>query len=191
MDKKLLWQRVSAVFQDCGRYPLSLREYAAAGRSGHVMEDAVIEETLDACGLRSLREAGKGLDLALTSVQEGGRELSGGQWQRLAIARAMLRQGDVVAFDEPTSAIDPSGEQDLYRSCGKLVQGKLAVFVSHRLGWARHSDRILVLHNKSIAEDGTHDELMRRNGCYAESFRQQASWYEEESALDGGDHVEG
>lgn len=178
LDKRLLWKRVSAVFQDCGHYPLSLREYILAGQK----DDSEIHVALDAYGLHSLRE-GAGMDLKLTNVWDGGRELSGGQWQRLSIARATLRNSEVIAFDEPTSAIDPSGELELYNSCNRLVQGKLAVFVSHRLGWARNSDRILVLQNGTIVEDGNHIELMKLDGLYADSFHGQASWYKQKQTM--------
>ncbi|MBD3921852.1 ABC transporter ATP-binding protein [Paenibacillus sp. PR3] len=181
LDQHCLRQQLSAVFQDCGHYPLTVRDYVTAGTSSTTTatsDDNEIEQMLAACGLRSLSEGSNALALKLTNVWPDGRELSGGQWQRLAISRAALRSSRVIALDEPTSAIDPSGELELYRMCQSLFQGKLAVFVSHRLGWARNADRILVLHNSTIAEDGSHEQLMERNGLYADSFRAQAAWYE-------------
>lgn len=181
LDQQHLRQQLSAVFQDCGHYPLQLREYISAGAATGTAspDDDKIHQVLAACGLGSLSGGSELLDLKLTNVWDG-RELSGGQWQRLAISRAALRSSSVIALDEPTSAIDPSGELELYNLCKKLASGKLAVFVSHRLGWARYADRILVLHNGTIAEDGSHEQLMEQNSLYASSFRAQASWYEPE-----------
>lgn len=181
LDPHSLRQQLSAVFQDCGHYPLTVRDYVTAGAGAAAdasSNDNEIMQMLAACGLRSLSEDSHPLEIKLTNVWPGGRELSGGQWQRLAISRAALRSSRVIALDEPTSAIDPSGELELYRMCQSLFRDKLAVFVSHRLGWARNADRILVLHSGAIAEDGRHEQLMERNSLYADAFRAQAAWYE-------------
>ncbi|GMK37870.1 HlyB/MsbA family ABC transporter [Paenibacillus sp. CCS19] len=181
LDRSSLRRQLSAVFQDCGHYPLQLREYVTAGEASASTRtspsDSDIRQMLASCGLRALSEGDNALDLKLTDAWPDGRELSGGQWQRLAISRAALRSSQVIALDEPTSAVDPSGELELYSMCKSLFRGKLAVFVSHRLGWARYADRILVLHDGTIAEDGSHEELIQQNGLYAEAFRAQAAWY--------------
>jgi ATP-binding cassette, subfamily B, bacterial len=183
LDQKSLRTQLSAVFQDCGHYPLTMREYVTAGASSSAAspEDDEIRRVLDACGLHALSAGSGSLEQKLTNAWTNGLELSGGQWQRLAISRAALRSSSVIALDEPTSAIDPSGELELYTMCTTLASGKLAVFVSHRLGWARYADRVLVLHNGALIEDGSHRQLMEQNGRYASSFRAQASWYEQEN----------
>jgi len=173
LNKRALWHRVGAVFQDFGHYPLSVRDFLLAG--GRAERD--MAAALRACGLHALSEDGNVAERVLTRAYEDGQELSGGQWQRLAVARALLREGDVVVLDEPTSAIDPSGELELYKSCEQTSKGKLAVFVSHRLGWARRADRIVVLERGGVAEEGSHSELIDRNGKYASAFRAQAAWY--------------
>jgi ATP-binding cassette subfamily B protein len=186
LNRQQLWTRMSAVFQEGGRYPLTLKMWmSVSALNSNLANDRSIRRFLEECGLPSLLSSKEGLDLLLTEAREGGRELSGGQWQRLSIARAMLRGGDVIAFDEPTSAIDPVGELELFNSCCSLSRGKLAVFVSHRLGWARYSDRIIVLKKGVIVEDGRHDELMEQRGCYYEAFKQQASWYEHTETMSG------
>lgn len=107
----------------------------------------------------------------------GGAELSTGQWQRLALARAYVRQAQVVVLDEPTAALDPRGEVELYRQFAATTAGRCAVLISHRLGAARLADRIVVLRDGRVAAEGDHDTLLRRGGEYAEMYRLQAAWY--------------
>ncbi|WP_282942031.1 ABC transporter ATP-binding protein [Paenibacillus sp. RC67] len=174
-----LWRRVSAVFQDHEPYSFTLRENVAMGNLSREAEEHEIRHALENSGIHKLAEqSDKGLDVPLGQLSEGGLELSGGQWQRLAIARAMYRQGELIVLDEPTAAIDPASEVELFEQFRKLRQGKTALFVSHRLGWARYADRILVLDQGRLIEDGTHDHLMMLNGRYAAFYKEQAQWYQ-------------
>ena len=106
-----------------------------------------------------------------------GSELSGGQWQRLAMARGFYRESDWLILDEPTSAIDPLEEDRMYRKFAELANGKTALIITHRLGSARIANRIIVMDSGRIVEEGTHDELLVRKGKYAEMWEAQASGY--------------
>jgi ABC-type multidrug transport system fused ATPase/permease subunit len=109
--------------------------------------------------------------------QFGERDLSGGQWQRIALARAFYRDADLLILDEPTAALDPKAEQALFERFAALVQDRTAIMISHRLASARFADRILVIDQGALVEDGTHDDLMRRGGLYASMFTAQAEWF--------------
>lgn len=124
---------------------------------------------------------------------EGGVEISAGQWQRLALARAYLRDAQILVLDEPTAALDPRAEVEVYHEFSEAAAGKCAVLISHRLGSARLADRIVVLREGRVVEDGDHDSLLRLGGEYAQLYRLQAGWYVDkkpiasESALSVGD----
>ena len=107
----------------------------------------------------------------------GGIDLSGGQWQRLAIARGLYRAHDMIVLDEPTAAIDPLEEADIYRNYAEISRDKTAFIVTHRLGSAQIADRIIVMDSGHIVDMGTHEELMRREGRYREMYHAQAKWY--------------
>jgi ATP-binding cassette subfamily B protein len=107
----------------------------------------------------------------------GGTELSGGQWQRVAIARAFYRDAALVILDEPTAAMDPLAEHDLFASLRATLDGRTALFVSHRFSTVRSADRIVVLDDGAVVEEGSHDELMELDGAYAEMFTVQARSY--------------
>ncbi|MCZ6636369.1 MAG: ATP-binding cassette domain-containing protein [bacterium] len=119
----------------------------------------------------------EGYETVLGREFEGGTDLSGGQWQSLAIARAYLRDADILALDEPTSALDALAELAVYRQFADLSAGKTVLLISHRLGSARLADRIVFLEGGRIVEDGSHDDLMRQGGRYAGMFAVQAGWY--------------
>lgn len=104
-------------------------------------------------------------------------DVSGGQWQRLALARAFFRDADLLVLDEPTAALDPLAELALFERFAELVRGRTAIMISHRLGMARLADRIVVLHDGAIVEAGHHEELMEVGGRYAQMFKAQAQWY--------------
>ncbi len=177
LDLGGLRSAMSAVFQDFVRYETTLRDNVAFGRPDRAHTDESVCRALQACGMAGLAAGPDGLDAGLGQQAAGSRELSGGQWQRLAIARAAIRDARLLVLDEPTAALDPLHEAELYRSFRELAQGRTVLFVSHRLGWARWADRIVVLENGRIAEEGEHDALLAADGVYARMFRSQAEWY--------------
>ncbi len=108
---------------------------------------------------------------------EGGVDLSGGEWQKLALARAYLREAQVLVLDEPTAALDARAEYEVFQRFSELTESKMALFISHRFSTVRMADRIIVLENGAIAEEGSHERLVARGGRYAEMFELQASSY--------------
>ena len=107
----------------------------------------------------------------------GGVDLSGGQWQRVALARGFFREAQVLVLDEPTAALDPHAELAVFERFVELARGRTAVLISHRLGMARLADRVLVLAHARLVEAGSHEALLRAGGEYAALFRAQARWY--------------
>ena len=114
----------------------------------------------------------------MLSPEFDGTDLSGGQWQRVAIARGLYRANGFIILDEPTSAIDPVEETRIYRQFARLAEGKCALVVTHRIGSARLADRIVVMDGGRIVDIGTHEELIARPGQYARMWEAQAQWYE-------------
>ncbi|PCL93748.1 ABC transporter ATP-binding protein [Paenibacillus lautus] len=172
--------KVTAVFQDFYRYEwtleanIALREHdpddrQAHRRLNHAMEKAAMPPLVD-----SLPD---GVATQLGTRFSGGRELSQGQWQKVAIARAFYREFEVIYLDEPTAAVDPLTESAIFESLMSMTEGKTAIFISHRLGSCRHADRILVLKEGRIVEEGKHEELIGQGAHYAEMFNKQAQWY--------------
>ena len=122
----------------------------------------------------------KGMETQVTRrVYEDGMEFSGGETQRLMLARVLYRGSPVLLLDEPTAALDPIAENDIYQKYNEMTAGKTAVFISHRLASTRFCDRILFLEKGEIREEGTHDSLMEKNGKYAALFAVQKKYYEE------------
>lgn len=169
---------MSAVFQKFQKYKMTLSENIQLG-------DYQLKENKDILSL-SIKQADidvtedkfpKGLDTML-SRDFGGIELSGGQWQRVAIARGLYRIRDIIVLDEPTAAIDPIEESRLYEKFAEISKGKTAVLITHRIGSARIADRIVVMKEGKIAEIGNHEELIRQNGLYKEMFDAQIKWYQ-------------
>jgi len=165
----------SVVYQDFARYYIRLKDNIALGdlhRKGNEMQAAHL------AGLdETVNSLNHGLDTPLGKIMTDGQDLSGGQWQRVAIARSLNSRAPVKILDEPTSALDPISESLLYRDFEKLMRGKTTVFVSHRLGSTKLADEILVIDRGGIIECGTHDELMAANGSYAGMFEAQRGWY--------------
>ena len=117
-----------------------------------------------------------GLD-CLLSREFGGVDLSGGEWQKLAMARGIYRNHSFIVLDEPVAAIDPLREAEIYKMYADIAKGKTVIIVTHRLSSVQFADRIVVLKSGSIAETGTHKELLEHNGVYAEMFAAQREWY--------------
>lgn len=137
---------------------------------------------LEEAGLKELLEKrGYTLDTYFgKDMGEDGIELSGGQKQRFLLARALYKDAPVLILDEPTAALDPIAESEIYDEYAKFSKDKTAIFISHRLASTRFSDRILLIGNQGILEEGTHEELLQKNGVYAEMFEVQKSYYEKE-----------
>lgn len=118
----------------------------------------------------------KGID-SLIGRDFGGTDLSGGQWQRLAIARGIHKENIFIILDEPNSAIDPFEEEKLYEKFTEIVKGKSAILITHRLNSIKIADRIIVMDNGEIIEEGTHESLINRKGKYREMYESQKKWY--------------
>ncbi len=180
VDLEHLRSRIAVVMQDYARFPATLRENVGWGYMPKLHEDLAIQTALQDAGIdRLLTELSQGLETPLGKQLEDGVDLSGGQWQRIAIARALLRlsQVELLVFDEPTAALDPKNEQDIYRIFRTIAQGRMTVVVSHRLALAKLADRIIVLEHGKIVEAGSHDQLMQQGKHYYTMFTRQASSY--------------
>jgi ATP-binding cassette subfamily B protein len=171
----------SVVFQDYAAYSLSLRENVAFGDIDQITNDNAITEALRR-GLSSdiLQSLHNNLDANLGKIEEDGVDLSGGQWQRIAISRACLSNSAFVILDEPTASLDPIAETEMYQAFAALLSKKGCIMISHRLASAKLADAIYVLKDGIIAEKGTHSELMAQRGLYESMFHAQSSWYHTE-----------
>ena len=172
----------AAVFQDFARFRRPVREELNPGPPNFHINDETLRRVINEIGLEErFQTLPRGLDTFLDPSlgKEGeGAELSGGEWQKVALARALVRNPQVLVLDEPTAALDPQAEVDLYQHFVELAAGRMTFLISHRIGSARLADRILVLDAGRIVEDGTHEALLARDGLYAQFFRAQAHWYQ-------------
>jgi ATP-binding cassette subfamily B protein len=169
---------MAAVFQDFNRYAVTMRDNIGFGdyEQKH-NEHAVAAAAVKGGAADFIADMADGYHTLLTKQFTGGVDLSGGQWQKVAISRSFMRDAEVVALDEPTAALDPQAEADVFRRFMEMAEGKTALLVSHRLGLARYCDRILVMQGGTLVEEGTHEELMSSSGEYARMWEMQAGWY--------------
>jgi ATP-binding cassette subfamily B protein len=159
-------------------YFLSARENIGAGRWQRLDDMAGIKEAGERAGVDDFFSGlEKGYESLLGPEFLGGVDVSGGQWQRIALARAFFRNSPFIILDEPTAALDPRAEAELFRNIRSLFQGRATLFISHRFSSVRSADRIYVLSQGRVVESGNHDELMRLGGLYAELFSLQAAAY--------------
>ncbi len=170
--------RIGVLFQDYATYELSVRENVMMGRPGvPVQDDRVLAALRDARSDWLLRKMPNGLDAKVGRLFEGGHDLSGGEWQRLALARIMYRNADVWILDEPTSSLDPEAEAAIFEELKGMLRGRIGIVISHRFSTVRIADRIAVIADGRISELGSHEELLRAGGRYAQLFELQAAGY--------------
>ncbi|MDR2570563.1 MAG: ABC transporter ATP-binding protein/permease [Oscillospiraceae bacterium] len=174
----------STVHQDYARYEMSLKENILYGQAEELytvseISQAKLQYAISFTGLNDVIERlSSGLDTPLGKLFENGVDLSGGEWQRVAMARSMMSNAPVKILDEPTAALDPVSESRIYHEFEQLLTGKTALFISHRLGSTKLADEIFVVKNGQIVENGSHEELIAQNGLYSEMFESQRSWYQ-------------
>ncbi|MBZ9730833.1 ABC transporter ATP-binding protein/permease [Salegentibacter sp. JZCK2] len=178
-DQTQYQQYFGVIFQDFVKFELTLRENIAMGE----IEEIQNQQRIDSAAEKSLAnevisEMPRGYDQQLGKRFKQGKDLSGGQWQKIAIARAYMKDAEVLILDEPTSALDARAETEAFDRFIKLTEGKTAVIISHRFSTVRIADRIMVLKNGAVLEIGTHQELMQNDKLYAELFNLQAQGYQ-------------
>ncbi len=172
------------VFQDFAKYSITLKENIGIGDIEQIDNDEKINAAAKKGRANEFVEGfEKGYDTLLGRDFEGGVDISGGQWQRIAISRAFMGDKPVLLLDEPTSQLDPLAEADLYNEFAEMAENKTAIFITHRLGSTMITDKIFVISNGTITESGKHEELIRQGGIYSKMFNAQKQWYKKEAEV--------
>ena len=171
--------KISCVFQDFNRYEASVKDNITVSDRKRVASDVDLKLILKQVGLDSIvAKLPGGITEIIGTFSDFGKRLSGGEWQKIALARAIYRKSaSIMILDEPTAALDPKAEAEIYENFANMTMDKTTLLVTHRLGAIKVADRILVFKEGTIVEDGNHEELMRLNGVYANMYRAQANWY--------------
>ena len=178
LDRRALRRQIGVIFQDFVRYQLTARENIGFGRAEAVDDVEAIGEAARRAGADHYLEGlPEGYETMLGKEFTGGYDLSIGQWQRIALARAFFRRAQLLVLDEPTASLDARAENELFEYVQALAHGRSVLLISHRFSTVKSADRIYVLHEGEIVEEGTHDELVANGGRYAELFELQASAY--------------
>ncbi|HET9882248.1 MAG TPA: ABC transporter ATP-binding protein [Candidatus Binatia bacterium] len=178
LDPLELQQRIGVIFQDFVRYHLPVRENIGFGQIDAMDDVERIAAAARKSGAQAVvEELPEGYETMLGRWFHDGHELSLGQWQKVALARAFMRDAEILVLDEPTASVDARAEYEIFRNFKALTEGKMAILISHRFSTVRMADRIAVIQEGRIAELGTHDELLSRAGTYAELFSMQAEGY--------------
>jgi ATP-binding cassette, subfamily B, bacterial len=173
-----LRKEIGVIFQDFTRYEMTASENIAVGQIEERNNQFRIRSAANkSLAEKAIRKLPKGYDQTLGSRFEGAVDLSGGEWQKMALARAYLRDAQVLILDEPTAALDARSEHEVFERFAELTKGKMSLLISHRFSTVRMADRILVLEGGKIAEQGKHDDLVRESGRYAQMFELQAANY--------------
>jgi ATP-binding cassette subfamily B protein len=173
-----LYREVGVIFQDFMRYEMTARENIAVGRIDQLDDLSLLQQSAQkSMADEVVGRLPRGYEQMLGRRFDGGVDLSGGEWQKVALARAYLRDAQILILDEPTAALDARSEYEVFQRFAELTAGKMALFISHRFSTVRMADRIVVLENGRIAEDGDHENLTRLGGRYAEMFELQAASY--------------
>jgi ATP-binding cassette subfamily B protein len=179
-----LREQIGAMFQDYVDYQATAAENIGLGNVPQITDrEAIVDASRQGGADELIAGLPDGYDTALGKWFDAGVNLSGGEWQKVALARAFMRDAKILLLDEPTSALDAQAEYDLFERLRSLTHGRTAVYISHRFSTVRRADRIIFLEHGSLVEEGTHEALMRLDGRYARLFRMQAAAYTGEEVL--------
>jgi ATP-binding cassette subfamily B protein len=177
-DPDELRNEFGVLFQDYVPYQFSARENIGIGRLDRLEDTGAIAEAAAKSGASGVIEGlPQGYETVLGKWFEGGVNLSGGEWQKVALGRAFMREAQILILDEPSAALDAKAEYELFSRLQELAHGRTAIFISHRFSTVRRADRILVFEQGKLIEQGTHEELVALGGRYAELFNLQAASY--------------
>ena len=169
---------ISVVFQDFSRYGVTLKNNISLGNVNNPNDTERINGIIDDIGLRNVVcNMESGIDTHLGKAHERGADISGGEWQRVALARSLYSPAGVRILDEPTAALDPVAESRIYEIFGRISVGVTTIFITHRLGAAKLADEIIVIDGGMVKETGTHRRLMEKGGIYAAMYEAQRKWY--------------
>jgi ATP-binding cassette subfamily B protein len=183
-EPQQLREQIGGMFQDYVDYQATASENIGLGNVPQIGDRESIMEASERAGADDLiANLPDGYDTALGKWFDAGVNLSGGEWQKVALARAFMRDAKILLLDEPTSALDAQAEYDLFERLHSLTKGRTAVYISHRFSTVRRADRIIFLEHGQLVEEGTHEELMRLDGRYARLFRMQAAAYTGEDVV--------
>jgi ATP-binding cassette subfamily B protein len=172
-----LHNEISVIFQDFMRYEMTAGENIAAGRMDGAKESSIRQAARKSMADQVIERLPHGYEQLLGRRFEGGVDLSGGEWQKIALARAYLRQAQILILDEPTASLDARSEYEVFQRFAELTEGRMALLISHRFSTVRMADRIVVLENGAIAEEGSHQQLVALGGRYSGMFELQAASY--------------
>ncbi|BBE31171.1 ABC transporter ATP-binding protein [Tepiditoga spiralis] len=178
LSLKSIRNKGTAVFQKFNRYKITLKENIAISNIKNKNEEDKIEDILNSVGINSLdKKFIKGLNTVLSKEFEG-TELSGGQWQKVAIARGIFKNYDIIVLDEPTAALDPISENELYEKFEEISKNKIAIIITHRLASIKYCNKIIIMDNKKIVDVGEHSELLKNSVYYKKLWYSQSELYE-------------
>jgi ATP-binding cassette subfamily B protein len=178
IDPEVLRSRIGVLFQDYATYELSVKENIVMGWPYRDIEDERVAKALrDSRSEWLVKKLPNGLESKVGRLFEGGHDLSGGEWQRLALARIMYRDADIWILDEPTASLDPEAEAAIFAELKENLKGRIGIVISHRFSTVRIADRIAVIADGRVTELGSHDELVKAGNRYAELFELQAAGY--------------
>ena len=176
ISDEALHKTISAVFQDFVSYSLTVRENVAAGDTEKLHNDQALLSALERAHAADFID---NLDMPLGKMTENGVDLSGGQWQRIAMARALISASPFIILDEPAASLDPIAESALYNDFIALMNKQGCLIISHRLASAKQADKIAVIDRGRLVESGSHEQLLQKGGLYAQMWNTQSSWYKE------------
>lgn len=182
VDMTKMVDRIGVVFQDFVHFELMARENVAFGDISRVDDDEAILEAVEKGGAKEvIRKLPKGIDTYLGRwYEKDGGNMSGGEWQRIAVSRAHISNRDILVMDEPAAALDPIAEMEQFMEIKNSLRGRTSILISHRIGFARLADKIVVLQKGRLAEYGSHQQLMEKKGIYYDMFSNQVGWYQKE-----------